>query len=57
MNEAAKTRRTCQAHSAPDPTDFFVLGTDLQNLNHGEAADAFGGCRRIAWPLHAECEE
>jgi tetratricopeptide (TPR) repeat protein len=43
---------------APDPTDLYVLGVDLQNLQRfDESADAFGKCSQIAGPLQQQCEQ
>jgi len=47
-----------QGSSTPDPTDFFVLGADFQNMNQfKEAADAFNRCAQISGPLQAGCKE
>ena len=41
-----------------DPTDLFILGVDLQNLNrHSEAAAAFRGCSQIAGVLQNQCKQ
>jgi tetratricopeptide (TPR) repeat protein len=42
----------------PDPTDLYVLGADLQNLNrYGDAADAFHRCGQIAGALQEQCNQ
>lgn len=47
-----------KGNSAPDPTDLFVLGADLQNLGrYGDAADAFGACGQIAGGLQSQCKQ
>jgi len=41
----------------PDPTDLYVLGTDLENLNrNGEAADAFTKCSEMPGTLQDRCK-
>jgi tetratricopeptide (TPR) repeat protein len=41
----------------PDPTDFYVLGTDLQNLNrNAEAADAFTKCSQLPGSVQDRCK-
>lgn len=41
-----------------DPTDLFVLGTDLQNLNrHADAAAVFTRCGQISGPLQDRCRQ
>lgn len=41
-----------------DPTDLFILGVDLQNLNrYSEAAAAFRGCSQAAGPLQDRCKQ
>jgi tetratricopeptide (TPR) repeat protein len=43
---------------APDPTDLFILGVDLQNVKRdGEAADAFRACSQIAGALQERCKQ
>ena len=43
--------------SDPDPTDLYVLGTDLQNLNrNAEAADAFAKCSQLPGTLQDRCK-
>jgi tetratricopeptide (TPR) repeat protein len=57
-NSAKELAQATQGNPAPDPTDLFILGVDLQNLNrYGEAADAFSGCGRIAGPLQEQCKQ
>jgi tetratricopeptide (TPR) repeat protein len=41
----------------PDPTDLYVLGTDLENLNRNpEAADAFTKCSQMPGSLQDRCK-
>jgi tetratricopeptide (TPR) repeat protein len=57
-NSAKELSLATEHNSAPDPTDLFVLGTDLQNLTRdGDAADAFSKCGQIAGPLQNQCKQ
>jgi tetratricopeptide (TPR) repeat protein len=41
----------------PDPTDFFVMGIELQKLaRYGEAADSFQKCAAAGGPLTDRCK-
>jgi tetratricopeptide (TPR) repeat protein len=41
----------------PDPTDYFVMGIELQKLAHyGEAADSFQKCAAAGGPLTDRCK-
>jgi tetratricopeptide (TPR) repeat protein len=55
---AKELEQATQGESPPDPTDFFVLGLDLQNLNrYGEAANAFSRCGEIPGALQDRCKQ
>jgi len=55
---ASELQQSTQAGANQDPTDLFVLGVDLQNLNrHAEAAKAFGECSQIAGALQDRCKQ
>ena len=42
----------------PDPTDFYILGADLENLSKfNEAADAFNRCAQIAGAVQDNCKK
>ncbi len=42
----------------PDPTDFYILGADLENLSrYQEAADAFNRCAQIAGSVQDNCKK
>jgi tetratricopeptide (TPR) repeat protein len=42
----------------PDPTDFFILGADLENLSrYQEAADAFNRCAQIPGSVQENCKK
>jgi tetratricopeptide (TPR) repeat protein len=57
-DSAKELEQATQSESPPDPTDFFVLGLDLQNLNRfGEAADAFNRCGQIPGALQDRCKQ
>jgi len=59
FDESAKELKQAVAASAhPDPTDYYILGVDLQNLkNNAEAADAFDHCAQTAGGLQPECKK
>src|ERR1700735_2833310 len=43
--------------ATPDPTDFYVMGVELQALKRfGEAADAFQKCAQLPGPLADRCK-
>ncbi len=47
-----------QSASAADPTDFYVLGVELQRMNrNAEAADAFTKCSQIPGGLQDRCKQ
>ena len=51
-------RQATQSETTPDPTDYFILGLDLQSLNHfSEAADAFNRCAQIPGALQDRCKQ
>lgn len=57
-DSAKELQQATQSEAAPDPTDFFVLGLDLQSLNRfGEAADAFNRCGQIPGALQDRCKQ
>jgi tetratricopeptide (TPR) repeat protein len=57
-NSMAELQQATQNNPNPDPTDLFVLGMDLQNLDKfGEAADVFGRCGQIAGNLQDRCKQ
>jgi tetratricopeptide (TPR) repeat protein len=57
-NSMAELQQATQNNSNPDPTDLFVLGMDLQNLNKfADAADVFGRCGQIAGNLQDRCKQ
>lgn len=57
-NSEKELEQSTKDNPTPDPTDLYVLGADLQNLNrYGEAADAFRGCGQIAGALQDQCKQ
>jgi len=51
-------QNSTRTEANPDPTDFFVMAADYQNLNqYKEAADAFNRCAQIAGPLQQDCKQ
>ena len=57
-DSARELQQATQGSASPDPTDLFVLGLDLQNLNRfGEAADAFNRCGQIPGALQDRCKQ
>jgi tetratricopeptide (TPR) repeat protein len=57
-DSAKELQQATQSEATPDPTDFFVLGLDLQSLNRfGEAADAFSRCGQIPGALQDRCKQ
>jgi len=57
-HSASELEQSTTGNPTQDPTDLFVLGVDLQNLNrHSEAAAAFRGCSQIAGVLQNQCKQ
>lgn len=57
-HSASELEQSTTGNPIQDPTDLFVLGVDLQNLNrHSEAAAAFRGCSQIAGVLQNQCKQ
>jgi tetratricopeptide (TPR) repeat protein len=57
-NSAKELQQSTPGTANPDPTDLFVLGADLENLNRfADAADAYNRCGQIAGPLQDRCKQ
>jgi len=57
-NSAKELQQATQIAPKPDPTDYFVLGVDLQNLNrNSEAVDAFNHCAEVPGSLQDRCKQ
>jgi tetratricopeptide (TPR) repeat protein len=51
-------QQATQAAANPDPTDYYVLGLDLNTLKRfPEAADAFNKCSQISGGLQDRCKQ
>lgn len=51
-------QQATQGAANPDPTDLFVLGYSLQNLNrYSEAVDAYNRCGQVPGPLQDRCKQ
>ena len=56
-NSVKELQQATQGNASPDPTDLFVLGVSLENLNRPvEAAEAFDRCGQIAGALQDRCK-
>jgi len=57
-DSAKELQLAVQESPKPNQTDFYVLGADLENLNHHkEAADAFNRCAQIDGGLRDNCKK
>jgi hypothetical protein len=57
-NSVKELQPVTQSNADPDPTDLFVLGTGLQQLNrNSEAADALAKCGQIPSSLQERCNQ
>jgi len=57
-NSAKELAQATKENPTPDPTDLFILGAALQNLQrYDEAASAFGTCSQIAGALQDRCKQ
>jgi tetratricopeptide (TPR) repeat protein len=56
---SAKELETATKNEAtPDPTDFFILGADLENTGkYKEAADAFNRCAQFPGSVQGNCKK
>ncbi len=51
-------QQATQSAPKPDPTDYFVMGIDLQNLGrNADALDAFNKCAEIPSGLQDRCKQ
>jgi tetratricopeptide (TPR) repeat protein len=51
-------QQATQGGGTPDPTDYFVMGIDLQSLGrNAEAVDAFNRCAEISGGLQDRCKQ
>jgi tetratricopeptide (TPR) repeat protein len=57
-NSAKELEQSTKDNPAPDQTDLFILGVDLQSLNrYSEAVDAFNQCGQIAGAMQDRCKQ
>ena len=57
-DSARELAESTKGNPRQDPTDLYVLGVDLQNLNrHSEAAAAFRGCSQLEGVLQNQCKQ
>jgi tetratricopeptide (TPR) repeat protein len=57
-NSAKELQQSSPGTANPDPTDLFVLGVDLENLNRfADAADAYSRCGQVNGPLQDRCKQ
>lgn len=59
FDDSVKELQTAiQSEAKPDPSDYFVLGADFENLSrYKDAADAFGHCAEVAGGLQENCKK
>lgn len=55
---AKELQQATAAEANPDPTDFFVLGADLENVGrYKDAADAFSRCVQLGGSMQDNCKQ
>jgi tetratricopeptide (TPR) repeat protein len=55
---AKELETATQNEATPDPTDYFILGADLENLSrYREAVDAFNRCAQISGNMQENCKK
>jgi tetratricopeptide (TPR) repeat protein len=58
QDSVAELQQATKLASPPDPTDFFVLGIDQEQLKHyADAAAAYSACAKVPGSLQAHCQE
>lgn len=58
VDSAAEFEQATQLASAPDPTDFFLLGVQYEQLKrHNDAATAFGKCAEMNSQWQTNCKK
>ena len=54
----SELQQATQASASPDPTDYFVMGFDLEHQHrYSDAADAYIKCSQIAGGLQDRCKQ
>jgi tetratricopeptide (TPR) repeat protein len=57
-DSVAELETATKLSSNPDPTDYYVMGVDLEQLKrYGDAADAFDKCGQIQGGLQSRCKQ
>jgi len=57
-DSSKELQQATQASTHADPTDFFILGVDYENLKKNpDAADAFDHCAQISGSLQDRCKQ
>ncbi len=57
-NSIAELQQGVSTAPSPDPTDYFVMGRELDHLNRlAEAVDAYQKCSQIPGPLQNNCKQ
>jgi tetratricopeptide (TPR) repeat protein len=55
---AKELQTATRSEATPDPTDFFILGADLENMGeYQEAADAFNRCAQLPSSVRDSCKK
>jgi tetratricopeptide (TPR) repeat protein len=55
---AKELQTATQNEATPDPSDFFILGADLENMGrYQEAADAFNRCAQLPGSVQDNCKK
>lgn len=55
---ASELKLAVESSTSPDPTDYYVMGVELQKLDRsGEAADAFQKCAQTPGALQSRCKQ
>lgn len=55
---AKELEAATQTQATPDPTDYFILGADLENLGrYKEAANAFNRCAQMPGSMQDNCKK
>ena len=56
--ELQKSTNDSTPGAVKDPTDYYVMGVDLQKLKrNSDAADAYNKCAAMSGPLQARCKQ
>ncbi len=57
-DSASELEQAAKLSSAPDPVDFFLLGTVLHQMKrYNDAVSAYGHCSELGGPMQARCKQ